>query len=340
LKFQTLASFEKHLGEASPDHLSSIYLAIAPCPFERKKIFTQIISAIEKKEAVSPQFFDADSLDESIDALNSLSLFGGSTVVILDGLEKLKKKEWEPLLAYVAKPSSFAYLVIGAASGKRLSDLYTKGKKDIVALDLSEEKPWDRKARLQRHLVLFAQKEGKALTADAAAYLLEQAGLDLPGLEQEMIKLICYVGEKKPITLDDVKTISSAQKELNSWQLAEAIIWKEEPLPVDPSFDANMLFPLFGLLRFQLQQGLQISHGFTDFPQLRGPALEKRIAAVRSRSPHFFSQALHQLFEIELLAKNSSFSPVLLLDLFIAHLSQWKKNEKKTYSASLSQFIG
>jgi len=108
---------------------------------------------------------------------------------------------------------------------------------------MSGEKPWDRKARLERSLVLQAIGQGKALNSDAASYLLEHVGLDLAALEQEMLKLFCFVGERKQISLDDVCKICAAEKDINTWQLAEAIVWEMAPVKMEPLVDLSWLLP-------------------------------------------------------------------------------------------------
>ncbi len=333
MKFQNWVSFEKHLSEAAPKHLSPLYLAVSPCPFERKKIFTAILEAIQKKEPqVSVTRFEGTqvAIEQVIEQLNSQSLFGGPTVVQLDGVEKLKKPSLEALIHYIETPSPFSYLILGASGSKQVASLVQKGKKDLVALDLSDEKPWDKKTRLQTYLARRASQESKALAPDAALYLLDHVGLDLSALEQEMIKLLCYCAERKQITLEDVRKIGSSEKQINTWQLAEAIIWEKAPVALEHQIELSWLLPFIGQLRYQLHVGVQLASCVDNqyspeeisaqFPQIRGALLPKRLSAVRQLGRRFFQQALHELFEIELLTKNHACNPALALDLFISKI--------------------
>ncbi len=335
MKFQGWPAFAKHLSESTPDHLSPIYLVIAACSFERKKICDKIISALHKKDPqIIAQHCDAatDSLEGVVQQLNSRSLFGSSPVVVCDGLEKLKKSGWEPLLAYAGRPSPFAYLILGSASAKNTADLYQKGKKELVILDLSDEKAWDRKARLQRYLIEFAHREGKTLSPEAAQHLLEHVGLDLPNLEQELIKLLCYVGERNAIGIDDVLQICAVQKSFSTWQLSEMIVWENSAVAAPPAIDLPWLLPFLGQLRYQLQIGMQLatllenhvepSEISRQLPQLRGAIFDKRMSAARQRRASYFRQGLQRLFEIELMAKNNGATPGLLFDLFTTQLKQ------------------
>lgn len=248
MKFQSWPAFGKHLAESTPDHLAPIYLIIAPCSYERRKICDKIVSALHKRDPhLAPQHCDAAAvpLHEVVEQLNSRSLFGSSPVVICDGLDKLKKSGWEPLLAYAERPSPFSFLILSSSSAKNTSDLYLKGKKEVVVLDLSDEKSWDRKARLQRYIIEYAHREGKTLNPDAAEHLLDHIGLDLPNLEQEIIKLICYVGDRKVIALNDVGQICSIEKSVSTWQLSEMIVWERAPVAAPPGIDLSWLLPFY-----------------------------------------------------------------------------------------------
>lgn len=333
MKFQSWPAFGKHLKESTPDHLSPIYLIIAPCSYERRKICDKIVSCIKRQDPnVEPHHCDAAAVNfhEMIDQLNARSLFGSSTIVICDGLEKLKKSGWEPLLSYVQNPSLFSHLILGSASAKNTADLYQKGKKELVVLDLSDEKPWDRKARFHRYITEYALKEKKSLSPDAAAYLLEHIGLDLPCLEQELIKLICYVGERNVISMNDVTAICAVEKSLSTWQLSEMIIWEGKKVAPPLGIDLSWLLPFLGQLRYQLQIGLQLSvmsdaHMLIgdmarQLPQLKGALFDKRLAVAKQKGQNYFRMHLRHLFEIEMLAKNSGGTAQLLFDLLTAKL--------------------
>ena len=121
MKFQNLISFEKHLAQGP---LAPIYLIAAPCSYERRKVSEGICSALQKakgelefhsKEAVD------NTLEEMIEALNAFSIFGKTKVLYLDAVEKLKKNGEEVLARYVANPSPFSYLILGASAVKSLN---------------------------------------------------------------------------------------------------------------------------------------------------------------------------------------------------------------------------
>ena len=328
MKFQQLPAFEKHLEKASPDHLSRVYLVIAPCPFERKKICETIREALQKREKkVSVLTLDAEKWAKAVEELSMICFFDGHRMVVLDEGDKLKAAVLETLTAYVVKPSPYATFVLCAASAKPFSDMYERGKKELVVCDLSAEKPWERKDRLKTQLIKMAAKEKKTLSREAVDMLMERVGTDLAQLEQEMNKLLCYCAVRGQIGVQDVQVLCHTEKNTSTWHLAEALVWQEQVVSVDASFDSSALLPLLGVVRSHLQQGMLLAvepgASSTFFkPQL----LEKVRPAVRARGARFFKEALSIVFEVEMLAKNSSQAPSLLYEMLAAKMHLLKKS--------------
>jgi DNA polymerase-3 subunit delta len=338
LKYQNVSAFEKHLEQAAKIQLARVFLVVSPCSHERKRIVGRIVSVIGAKEGeISFHSQDAaeDAIDGWIDGLNTATLLMGKQVLYLDGVDKLKKNGMTRLCAYVASPSPFAWLLVGAGSSRGLTELYAKGKKEVVACDLSEEKPWDRKERLKRSLVAQAAKAGRRISADALEHLLENVGLNLAALENEVDKVITYAGERRELVLQDVLTLCATQKSLVLWQLADAIVWREGYPKIEEGVDLGLLLPLISCLRTQLQQGLMVAlllergvpHGeiAQGIPGFKAASLDKILPVARERQSPFFKRALGMLFDIELLAKNSAFDPALILDMLMTKLDVLKR---------------
>jgi len=331
VKYQNVAAFEKHLQEAFPDHLSPIYMVVTSCDFERKKMFDKIVSFLRRKDASSHVLaYDATvtPIESVLEELNTKSLFGGSNLVVLDRIDKLKENE--KLAHYIVHPSHDAFLILGASASKPVSDLYQKGKKEVVVLDLSEEKPWDRRRRLNEWLNEEAKLSGKSFSSETSAYLFEHIGLDMPGLYQELVKLICYVGDRPAIALGDAKAICSSHSIATGWQLSEGVIWGSDSIGADKTSELPFLLMFIGQLRYHLQTGYQIAQLLENqgpsqdiarlFPQLRPQTLEKYLSGARQKKAAYFHKGLKSLFDLELGAKSSGLDTSLLFDRFIAKL--------------------
>lgn len=309
-------------------------------------IIEKILGAIRSKEgelSFRMQEGSQGSVEKCIEGLNTASLLEGKQVLYLDGIDKIKKNGLKPLADYVSRPSPWSYLLLGASSSKSLTELYTKGKKELIACDLGDEKPWDRKDRLKRMLMDYAAGLAKRLSGEALEYLLENVGLNLPALQQEVDKIITFAGERSELNLQDVRTLCAAQKSFTLWQLAESIAWKDSFPKVEENVDLSLLLPLLSQLRTQFQQGLTLSilleRGAPQsdiahyLPTIKPAALEKILPQARARKASFFKRALDLLFDVELMAKNSGFDPALILDLFLTKLTLLKRH----YALSTSQ---
>lgn len=315
MKFSQLTAFEKHLKEAGPHNFSHVYMVVASTEFERRQICSMIASAL-LPDATSRFEGGGCSLEQVVAQLNTLSLFGKRPLIILEGLDKFKKGELPPLVAYLARPSPFSFLILSAATFKAHQELYQKAIKEVILLDLSEEKPWEKEKRLRAFLLQEAALSKKALAPDLISYLLAEVGPDMATLSSELFKLITYVGERPSITLADARKISSGEVALTGWQIAEQIAWDKKP-PTTP-VDTSLLIPLIGQLRYHFQLGMQIAEGGT--PYLKPVQAEKFSRLARSYGIGYFRLALDALFDLELSAKSSGTPPTLLLELFTCKL--------------------
>jgi len=319
MRYQSLKAFEKHLADSSPRHLCKCYLIQVADSGERAKVMSLLLRyclapegqllRMEGDEANLPQLFDA---------LQSRSLFGGETVVVLDLCDKLGKKEAEGLGEFLEKGSLAGSLMLGA-SGKTV--LAKAVEKLGVILDLSEEKPWDRDKRIGEGLQARAQSAGKRLGVGVVPLLFERLGNEVVLLDSEIDKLICYTGERLMIECADVLQISSASKMYSLWQMAEDLVWGEGTMVESEAFHG-----LIPSVRAQLQLGLKLATflaegtaiqcGAPHFPKMWPKLLEKRKEQAAQKGMVFFQRGLDLLFKVELLSRTGSSQVEALFDLF------------------------
>jgi DNA polymerase III delta subunit len=184
-------------------------------------------------------------------------------------------------------------------------------------------------------MFLLIKKEGKTISPDAWNKLTFLAGSEPLILESELLKLITYIGDRKDISEKDVEEIASASSAATGWQLAEGLVWTETLSIPSASIDLAFLLGLLGQVRFYIQQGRQVGLCLQQkmtpeeigkqIPQLKPAQFQKIASSLRYRKMAYFGEALSALYEVELLSKNSNFSPVFLFDLLAAKLTHLKK---------------
>lgn len=306
---------------------------ISPCAFERKKIVDEIFKAQKKGiDLLELDSKDEDALQKALEHLNTTSLFAETAAVFLNGAEGFVKKDKENLTHYLKNPLLSSLLILGSSTAKGLQDLYAAGKKEMVVCDLSAEKPWEKRKRLEKMLVSHASSLGKALRLELALFLIDQVGADLSLLIQEVHKLAAFTGERTEISKQDIETISCHGTSGVTWEWIDELVLSELKVERKEIGDSEF-FILLGQLRYKLQQALEISvcmhqnMSFDEiqerFPSFQRTRLEKIAPVLKKRGWHYFERALQLLFETEILAKNSTLEPSLLLDLW-TH----KKNQR------------
>lgn len=334
MKFQNVQAFEKHLLASS---VSAGYIIACSDPDERGKILSYVVHWLVKKYPSSEVVSFSGSegpFSSVVETLSTRPLFSAHIIIKLDAASEFNKKEKEVLGGFIAKPSEFAFLVMGTSSLKDFASVLSSAKNELVVLDLTQEKPWDRQRRLQQWLMERCLKEGKKISQGVATELLDACGPDILLLEQELLKLIVFVGERPSISSDDIKKVGVNYVLPSGWQMAEALVWEGKSPIKDPSFSLSDLLPLLGQVRYHLTTARQFSYYVSQglsreeisqhFPQVRQNSFEKYLQLSTSHQPAFFDEALKILFKIELLAKNSSLSAGFLWEYLVAQILQAK----------------
>lgn len=316
MRYQNLKSFQKHLKSAAPHNLCRFYLVAMADDFERAKALNEVLGYFQPEP--TRLNCDKSALADCMNAMQSMSLFGESMVVI-DGIEKLSKKEIQTFTDSLGSASGF--VLIGSRS--KLSSLFALVEKEGVILDLLDEKPWDKEKRLAEILIERATLSGKRLLPDAAHLLFERLSLDPALLESEIDKLICYVGDLPTITKEDISSISALSQSSTLWSQAEEMVWEgAEILPVD----STSFHGLIPALRSQLHIGLSLATLIEEkkpseewsryLPKLWPKTLEKRSSQAARLGASYFRKKLEKLFEIELLSRSNSTQYTALLTSF------------------------
>jgi DNA polymerase III subunit delta len=319
LKFQTGAAFEKHLKDSFPNHLAHTFLFISTCEYE-KRMWTELLTKLLQGAQLTR--YDATEVSPMMiqDEVRAPSLFGGKRMIYIDQIDKVKPIG--PFLDLLSHPAPDVVLIFAASSAKPVAELYQKGKKDLVAVDLSDEKPWDKERRLQQWIQDEARKEGKQLSSEVAAELVRHLGTDLATLHQELKKLITFASEKNILEKKDIEAICGAKDLTTGWQLAETLVWKGPVSLKDKMGDLGFVFPFLGQVRYHLQLGAQIA----DLIERKTPDLKKHFPSVRNlekfipiatqRGSRFFLQGLLHLYDFELTAKSAPLDLGIAFDLF------------------------
>jgi len=152
--------------------------------------------------------------------LRTASMFGDRRLVAIDEADDFVKNYRGQLEKYLDKPARKSVLVLLLNSFPSNTKLFKKVQDVGLALDCQSPKTWE----LPKFLSGYAQQEyGKQLTQEAAKTLVELAGTELGLLDQELLKLSTYVGDKSRIDVEAVTKLVGGWKAETTWGMLDAV---------------------------------------------------------------------------------------------------------------------
>jgi len=159
---------------------------------------------------------DADAL---ADALETPSLFGARTLIVLRGAETLPERAQERLAAALERQAPQVTLAVVARAADMRRRFFARCRDLGRRVAVDHPRPGEMAAFADR----FAAERGRALDPDARDLLLEGIGRDLLLLGSELDKLAAGVPEGRPIAAADVARIAAAGREHGNFEVTDAI---------------------------------------------------------------------------------------------------------------------
>lgn len=339
MKYDNLRAFEKHVQSASPSHFSNLYVLIGKEGFDCKDAANTLLDAwlpSKKDREFSLRIFDADSFNyqDLLLELRSISFLAEKKVLWIQQAEKLKKSVLEELEKEIGSLYKSHYLILTAANLSRTS-FYKQAEKIGIILDLPDVKPWEKEKRLVEWIAKQVSQERKIISHQACQYIVKYIGTEQQLLQQEIDKLVCYIGEKKEITISDIATLCANLNVETVWQLGEAVFRREArtALRIIKSIlqEGAPFLPLLRQIRSQFQTEYHIctllSRGASpeaitqEYPYMKGQILERHIQLARHYGADSFKKGLLSIDAVELQSKNSAIADELLAELLIIKLT-------------------
>lgn len=340
MKYTNINSFEKHLKDASPSHLSPVYLILSKDRFLLKNGVDLFLKALKHKDSSSFSVISFDSEHLSIgaiqDELLTQSLFSKQKAVWVDLGEKPATSFLKDLQECIDSLSQGTYVLFSAAAINHATGFYKKVEKLGIILEVAEEKSWEKEKNLAAWVVQQLTEDGKTIESHACQQLIKQIGSDQAVLFQEIRKLVCYIGDRKHITLEDVRAICTTINIENAWQLGEALFKRDIAASMRISKalldEGTPFLTLLRQMRNQFQTdyaictildsggtGQEISQAF---PYMKGFILEKHMRTAKEYGRENFRNGLLHIDAMELMAKNGSVDPYFLAELLTIKLTR------------------
>jgi DNA polymerase-3 subunit delta len=333
--------FEKHLEDAHPKHFSAIYLIIAKEDEERRlavKAAEKHISKILNNPKMSTESRPAAKwkIGDLLGELQSSGFFDSTRLVIVHDIDDYNKDDLDLLYDYIKRHNPAVKLVMTCSTFSKASNFYKTCEKEGVILEIAEEKPWEKEKNVAEWLAHRSKEHGKSWHPQALQALLKQVGPDKGVLEQELFKLICYVGDRPNIAAEDVSAVCLTQNIQNTWLLGESLLKKDFKCALEASRaaieDGSNIIQMMRQARSQfsthlqiatiLENGMGTAEVVNQYPYMKGSLLERNLQTARQLGTEKLKKAILAIDETELQAKNSQTDPQFLADQLIFNLTR------------------
>lgn len=216
--------FQKHLEQAPP---APVYLFRGEMDSRMEEAWGLLVAKIIPSRA---RRFNGERLlardhsaPEILARLSTLPMFGSKQLLMVQHIEAWPKDQHKLLQAYLKQPHPSACLVLTLPSQKSNRPLETAvarvGKVIHFAPPTAKEMP--------RWLQQRAKAIGKHLSPQAALFLVDQVGLDLPRLDRELEKLAVYTGDQAEIRPEDIRSAGSTQRSYSVFELLRYVSRQE-----------------------------------------------------------------------------------------------------------------
>ena len=217
---------EKLQLELAQNKVAAVYLLTGEDTYRKQEVIKQLRGVLQPDEFnFHSEAADKANLGEVLAMANTAPVFSNTRLVVLTGIEKLRKEPKAALLRYVQDPLSTTTLVLTHNDAKKM-----KTEKALAEACAASGRVVDFAELKQAELTLWVKNKlaARGLTGDfdAVDLLCQSVGAELAALENEIEKLYLYTlsRENKKISKDDVLACIGFSKEENPFELANAIL--------------------------------------------------------------------------------------------------------------------
>lgn len=225
MKFSTVSMFRKTL---SAKKISPIYFLVG----EESFLLDDCLKRIEKViniDDLNREVFQAteSSGRDVLNSVETLPFLTEKRIVVLKMANKLKNDDFKIVEQIIENPVDTTCFIIVFQDKVKNS---TSKRKDLISICEKSDNCYcvDCKKPYEKDVKAFIQEEfnnrGKTIDLDVVQQIVNDTGLDLQNVSNEIEKISLYLGkDKKNVTVEDFVKISGFTKEINVFMLTNSI---------------------------------------------------------------------------------------------------------------------
>ena len=186
---------------------------------------------------------DKKPLGEVIDFASAFPFGSEKKLIVFKQFEKVKDKK--PLADYAASPPEFTILVL--IHNGIVTNLNSEPYKTLSKYNFIYEAKELKGKHLLKWLVNHVDKKEKTISQDNAQLLIDISGESRSMLENQIEKIITFIGEEKEISLNHIQSLSTRLKQYSIFDLQNAIGIKDKDKAINIAFNIleNSAEPVF-----------------------------------------------------------------------------------------------
>jgi DNA polymerase-3 subunit delta len=175
---------------------------------------------LERQGSVAVHGYHAGQCDPLAlaDAIETPSLFGARTLLVVRGVESLDERNQERLTASLDRQAPQVTLAIVARGADMRRRFFARCRELATRVPVDHPRP----AEMRGFADAFARERGRELADDARELLLECVGRDLLLLASELDKLAAAVCDRT-IVVEQVRRVSAPGREHGNFEVADAL---------------------------------------------------------------------------------------------------------------------
>ena len=160
----------------------------------------------------------SDILEEALDVARTLPMLATHRVVVLHGLQQLRKSDWPRLERYLASPSSSTAFICSSnvMDQKKVPPALWQQAVTVECQRLTG-------TQLQEWTAHTVVQRGYRMAPTALQALLHDQVADLRTISQEIDKLCAYAGDRVDISIADVHAVTQASRPHSIFALSDAL---------------------------------------------------------------------------------------------------------------------
>jgi DNA polymerase III subunit delta len=264
------------------------------------------------------ELFEGDrSTPEQVAAsINAMTFALGRRFIVVDGVERWKDKELEPLeatLEAIPEETTVAFFAREdnrAKAPTRLHDAVRKAGGDVSAEQ--NVKPWE----LPKWVMARGRELGLQVGPDAARALIQHVGERQQRLLRELEKLAIATAPTGRIEIEEIEALSAPSAERRAWSLADAVVSGETALAIRTYLALrsqgerlpSLIYWMAQRVRTAHDAALAVESGASTAQVKRGlrmpaRAAERLIADAQRTGAPALRRALEQIADLELTSR-------------------------------------